>query len=298
MYPVEKINSTLISHLESNLPDHDFRDVLKYAVLPPGKLFRPQLIYALAEDLESLNENHKFFASSIEIHHSYTLVHDDLPAMDDDDYRRGKLSTHKKFGQWQAILAGDALLGMSYGILSNIDSPKLNELLRSYHEYTGASGLILGQVLDLESKDSTLQDIIRIHTLKTARLIQLSLVGSNILSDKPIACHDCKSLGLSIGVLFQLIDDLTELTEDINEHERKINPYLNYELLDIEKCLETEFNKMNSILNDNKLENLNSIITSYLAKMNNKITIGEEKIKTYLSEISLDRLKKIITIQL
>ena len=112
------IESKLKEHLDHALDLNLLNEPIQYAVFPPGKLFRSKLIYALSHDLNSHSDAHEFFASSIELHHSYTLVHDDLPTMDNDDYRRGKLSTHKKYGEWKAVLTGDALLALSFGPVS------------------------------------------------------------------------------------------------------------------------------------------------------------------------------------
>ena len=87
--------------LDDHLPSEILGEVIRYSVLPTGKLFRPLLVYSLANDLDEVTENHQSFACSLELHHTYTLIHDDLPAMDDDDYRRGRLSSHKKFNEWK-----------------------------------------------------------------------------------------------------------------------------------------------------------------------------------------------------
>lgn len=294
MKSADYLHKKLSIHLEENLTEHDFSEVLRYAVLPAGKLFRSQLVYALSHDLKSHTEAHEFFASSIEIHHSYTLIHDDLPSMDNDDIRRGKASTHKRFGEWKAILAGDALLALSFGLLAEIAHPQLNKLIRLYHNFTGNSGLILGQVLDLENKTRNLEDVLIIHTLKTARLIQLSLMGSNILSSSQMTEEDCSSLGLSIGILFQLIDDLTELAEDFNDHEKDINPFLRFNQEEVCKVIEDEFIKMNIILKNQNLPNTQNIINNYMLKMNQTILSGEKNIKKHLPEALMNRLKNII----
>ncbi len=291
MKDLKYINSKLHEHFKELIPKNDLYEVLEYALFPPGKLFRPELIYALASDLDSLTKNHEYFASAIETHHAYTLVHDDLPAMDNDDFRRGKPSTHKKYGQWKAILAGDALLSLSYGLLSKIET-KPNELLRLFHESTGAAGLIFGQYLDLESAPKNIDDIIQIHTLKTARLIQLSLSGSNILSGNSALPKELiEELGLNIGIVFQLIDDLTELTEEINEHEREINPFLNFASIELYSTINNCLENIYRTLDENTLTNLNDICERYLNKMKSKINDGEEKIKTYIHDFDKELLK-------
>lgn len=275
---INDIESFLTLHLKECLPQHKFKDVLEYAVLPAGKLFRPQLVMALAADLKESKEDHKYLASSIELHHAYTLIHDDLPAMDDDDIRRGRASTHKKFNEANAILAGDALLNYSYEILANIEAKYLPELLKLYGATTGPKGLILGQVMDLEESLKDFDDIIKIHSLKTSCLIQLALQGSNILSDSKIPRDDTMRLGYSLGVVFQLLDDLSELSDDINEHEKEINPFLQSFQDDAICELSKSILDIKKIIQSHSLKNIDLVINSYLNKMKNKIEKNKSKI--------------------
>ena len=121
----DEISQNLKLHLKQCIPNQLMKEVYEYCVLPPGKLFRPKLVYAIAKDLSEktnlqITQNHKYLASFVEVHHAYTLVHDDLPCMDDDDFRRGKPSAHKAYGEWKALLAGDGLLNVSYELLSKL----------------------------------------------------------------------------------------------------------------------------------------------------------------------------------
>lgn len=210
----------------------DLFKVMEYAVFPAGKLFRPRLVEALALDLNgSLGQDHLHLAGAIELHHAYTLVHDDLPAMDNDLMRRGKPSTHAHFGEWKAILGGDALLIASFHELANITHKNFRDINKLMSWTTGAKGLIEGQFRDLEADGKVdISQVIRIHELKTARLIQLATVGSYLLS--PEVNYRGKveflRLGREIGVSFQLLDDLSELAEEnISSHEKDINPFIN-----------------------------------------------------------------------
>lgn len=204
--------------------------VMDYAVFPAGKLFRPRLVEALALDLNhALTTDHLHLASAIELHHAYTLVHDDLPAMDNDLMRRGKPSTHAHFGEWKAILGGDALLIASFGEVMEIESMYAKDIHKLMTWATGSKGLILGQFLDLAADGKgTIADVVRIHELKTARLIQLSTLGSYLLSHKINLRGKIEflRLGREIGVSFQLLDDLSDLTEaEVSMHEKNINPF-------------------------------------------------------------------------
>lgn len=222
------INDDLRRALKSPQSYQQFFDVIEWATFPAGKLFRPRLVLALAQDLDGITHNHRKLASAIELHHAYTLVHDDLPAMDNDLIRRGKASTHAQFGEWKAILGGDALLILSFNELSKIDAEYLPQLLKLMTWSTGAKGLIFGQYLDLDAKATSFEEIVRIHELKTARLIQLCLVGSHIISTGNFSKKMFR-LGSALGVSFQLIDDLTELSsKDLSPHELEINPFLKW----------------------------------------------------------------------
>jgi geranylgeranyl pyrophosphate synthase len=209
----------------------DLAAVMEYAVLPAGKLFRPNLVQCLAEDLgNNFTPDHLQLALAIEIHHAYTLVHDDLPAMDNDLMRRGKPSTHARFGEWQAILAGDALLILSFKELLRIRHPHAHQLHRLFTWASGARGLILGQYLDLKAQGKlTFPETLRVHELKTGRLIQAVTLGSLLLSRDKHSTADYirfMRLGRDIGVAFQLMDDEQELASGISSHEEEINAFI------------------------------------------------------------------------
>lgn len=254
--------------------------IMDYAVLPAGKLFRPRLVEAIALDLGTdITPDHLHLASAIEIHHAYTLVHDDLPSMDNDQYRRGKLATHAAFGEWQAILTGDALLIASFNELNKIQSINHRRILSLFSWATGAKGLILGQFLDLGAKgQASLDEIIRIHELKTARLIQSATVGSYLVSKdfKFNEFRDYLRLGNVIGVSFQLLDDLNELTQStVSPHELEINPFLLYPqdtLTTVSKCLNTLY----AILKKQKLHHTTQMMKAYLEKNQNNFIENKE----------------------
>jgi geranylgeranyl pyrophosphate synthase len=213
----------------SHLPG--LSEVMKYAVLPAGKLFRPRLVEAMTLDLnQELTANFLHLATAIELHHAYTLIHDDLPAMDNDLVRRGKPATHVAFGEWKAILAGDALLIASIQELALLNHKNAWEIHRLMTWATGAKGLIEGQFRDL-SADGKLDfsHVLRIHELKTGRLIQLATLGPYLLTSEQTFRNKVEflRLGREIGVSFQLLDDLSELlAPDVSDHEKTINPFI------------------------------------------------------------------------
>jgi geranylgeranyl diphosphate synthase type II len=286
---LDKINQDFTSILEENLNhSKDMQELLSYACLPAGKLFRPQLVYALAHDLNGFNNDHKLLAAAIEVHHAYTLVHDDLPCMDDDDMRRGKPSLHKIFGEWKAVLTGDALMALSFELLSKMQSDSSLKIIQHFAKYTGKDGLILGQFLDLSHANDTFEKLCLLHSLKTGKLISFSLEASHILTkDEKVPHSEIKKLGISIGLLFQLIDDLSELNEETDAHEEDINAFLNFDPLLVEKRIIIEHNTVINILAEYKLNNLLNIYTGYLDKMLKPLDFKtiEKLVKIDLKEI-------------
>lgn len=202
-----------ISFYLKNLHPH-WAEVLHYSFFPTGKLFRANLILSLGKDLEIEEKELYPLALSIEMHHLYSLIHDDLPCMDNDDYRRGKESVHKKFKEWLAVLAGDAWINASYEELTEL-SFFSKAILKFFSKALGMQGLIQGQFLDLNDELKNKTELFYLHELKTGRLIQLCCViptygKKNSLKTKT----DFWKLGKLIGIAFQIKDDI----EDTAEH--------------------------------------------------------------------------------
>lgn len=191
---------------------------MKYAVLDGGKRIRPVLCYATCDALGVSLDEADNLAIALELIHSYSLVHDDLPAMDNDDYRRGKFSTHKKFGEANAILCGDALLNLAIEIAlnkSNISITYINAI-RVLFDYSGYKGMILGQILDLdyEGKSLTENDLYNVIINKTAKLISAPILMASKLSGNKYE-NQLKEYGYNIGVLFQITDDIMDVEGSI-----------------------------------------------------------------------------------
>lgn len=281
------------------LPKHSITEAYLYALFPAGKLFRPNLVMAMARDFKIQNQdNHLLLAASVEIHHAYTLVHDDLPCMDNDDFRRGKPSTHKIFGQWRALLVGDGLLNMSLQLISKIKHPQHQQLLAYYLHQTGPKGLIHGQTLDLSLEmNFNFENLVLTHELKTAKLIQLSLVGPYLLTEN---CNfktakQIHRLGKKLGITFQLIDDLSELTEnDLSEHESQVNPWPRYQHECLNYCLKL-LKEIDQLLNDLNLKEVEIIISSYYHKMLNSIISGKNNVTRH-SKVEINELVKTLEI--
>ena len=192
---------------------------MEYATLNGGKRLRPFLLFAT---LELLNENIKKGVKSaiaLEMIHSYSLVHDDLPALDNDDYRRGKLTTHKVFGEAEGILIGDSLLTYAFYVLSQknlefLSSEQLVNIISKTSEYAGINGMIGGQMIDIQSENKKidLETLKYIHSHKTGKLIKLPIeiacIIANVEKDKKEVLEEYADL---IGLAFQVKDDILDV---------------------------------------------------------------------------------------
>jgi geranylgeranyl pyrophosphate synthase len=206
----------------------EIKEILDYALRPPGKLFRPRLLEALCQDLGAQNSKDILtLGCAIEIHHAYSLVHDDLPCMDNDLVRRGKPSAHAKYGEWRALLIGDALLAQSYRELEKLTSTQSSLIRQFFLWATAGKGLIMGQWIDLSGLANTTSARLRMHELKTSRLMQIATLGAFALKG-PVSLSEMKQalrLGSAIGIVFQLLDDLDDLNVP-SSHELKVNPFI------------------------------------------------------------------------
>jgi len=294
-----QIEQTMRHHLAKLLPHHQSSEIYTYATLPGGKLFRPHLVWSTLKDLnpalyeKSKNETHSahsLLATAVEFHHSYTLIHDDLPSMDNDTVRRGKPCTHLAYGEWQALLAGDGLLNLSYQLLSKMNNKRTLDLMRFFSWALGPKGLIHGQVLDLSQEmTKSLENTLRTHELKTARLIQVAILGSALLAaDKNFALE--KKLwkySRLLGINFQLIDDLSELSEAVlSDHEKQVNPWLHHPEKTFEMTVNAlaTFDQLSAELN---LSSTNAIIKDYYGKMLSLITPNQSVIENHLNQKSI-----------
>lgn len=220
----EKINF-INQHLESYLPKEEtyqklIFEAMRYSVFAGGKRLRPILMMGAYEaiggkDIKSIMP----FACAIEMIHTYSLIHDDLPAMDNDDYRRGKLTNHKVFGDGIAILAGDALLNFAYELMlkSTIDTDLILKSMKTIAHASGVYGMIGGQVVDLESEHKSIDKdtLLYIQQNKTAALIQAPLkVGAIIANADEKTQNLFEEAGYNLGIAFQIQDDILDITGD------------------------------------------------------------------------------------
>lgn len=204
-----------------NAPERDLLEAMRYATLDGGKRVRPFLVNETA-GLFGVSENPALrVGAALEMVHCYSLVHDDLPAMDDDALRRGKPTVHKRFDEATAILAGDALLTRAFNILAS-DSTHSNpavrcELVLELSLAAGAHGMVGGQMIDLkaESADLDIGAITRLQRLKTGRLIDFGCQAGAILGRAPTSAREAlRGYTHDMGLAFQIADDLLDITGD------------------------------------------------------------------------------------
>lgn len=187
---------------------------MRYSVLGGGKRFRPILVLAAAEACGEHTEKAIPAAVAVELIHAYSLIHDDLPCMDDDDWRRGKPSCHRKFGEAYAVLAGDALLTLAFEVLSRPKPSEVSQrLIQTLSHAAGSSGMIGGQAVEKwhEGKDMNLATLTYIHVNKTGQLIRACCqMGALSVQARPLAVRALNRYGEYLGVAFQIIDDIID----------------------------------------------------------------------------------------
>jgi len=210
---VEKKLAELVAENKSPL-----LEAARYSLLAPAKRLRPLLMLATAVSYGAQLELGLVPACALEMIHTYSLIHDDLPCMDDDDLRRGKPTLHKVFPQWHALLTGDYLLTYAFELLSGVkdltDAQKI-ALIQLFSKEAGENGMIGGQMIDLLSENQKIewQLLEEMHTKKTASLIIVALKSGAIIGNAPAKdIAILKIIGQKIGVAFQLVDDLLDAT--------------------------------------------------------------------------------------
>ena len=216
--------------LDRTLPTEDtpptnLHRAMRYSVLAPGKRLRPILVIAGAEAVGGAALAVMDAACALELIHAYSLIHDDLPAMDDDDYRRGRLTNHKVFGEAMAILAGDALLTLAFRLIadnaSRMNDPRMiARVVVDVADAAGTDGMVGGQVVDIESegKDVSVETLEYIHRHKTAALIRVSLTaGATLAGGRPEQLAAIRAAGESLGLAFQIVDDILDVEGSLAE---------------------------------------------------------------------------------
>jgi geranylgeranyl pyrophosphate synthase len=209
----QRVDQFLKAYIKSN---NIIDEPIVYALEAPGKRVRPTLLYLVSDALSLEPDHTDAIAGALETIHTYSLVHDDLPCMDDDDLRRGQPSLHKKYNEATAVLAGDAMQSMALEMLldnQHFTERQNNLLAKMLLETIGSKGMILGQALDIEyeSREANESEILLMCELKTGVLIEFCFLAPLMIADA--TNEKWKRLGKIVGISFQLIDDLLDLQE-------------------------------------------------------------------------------------
>ena len=222
----------LVDQALSKYSDFSFSDsrqhlanAIRHSLLAPGKRIRPLLVLASHQLFSDQNDPILPYACAIEMLHTYSLIHDDLPCMDDDDFRRGLPTCHKKFGEDMAVLAGDMLNTYLFELLltslrPHYPSDQILDSLTHISHLFGIHGLVGGQALDIRPlpDHADLQHLKTIHTLKTASVIQASVqVPAMLLSQPDSVCSQLGHFAHHLGLLFQITDDILDVTANIDQ---------------------------------------------------------------------------------
>ena len=191
---------------------------MKYGLLNGGKRIRPYIVCEFSKMLKIPKKSYQRLALAVELVHSYSLIHDDLPAMDDDDLRRGRLTVHKKFDEATAILAGDALLTESFAVLANpethADSNVRIALVQELAHASGAAGMVGGQIIDLRAANLSLDDsgLRRLQNLKTGCIISCACRSGAVVGKAPTELVTALGdYGIALGLAFQIADDVLDV---------------------------------------------------------------------------------------
>jgi len=271
----DKLNTYAKDYIEKLEMPEILKESISYSLVNDGKKIRPLSFLYLLKYYGIDYNKHFDIALAIELVHTYSLVHDDLPEMDNDDYRWGKLTNHKVFGQDIAVLTGDAMLTLAFEVLSDADvTPDLKvKLIKQFANYSGSMGMIAGQVYDVKQKnyDVDADYLRRMHSLKTGRLIELPLDFACLVANKLDELDDVKEFGQQLGIAYQIKDDILDYYGDFEKigklpSDEDMITYLSF--YGIEECEELlKKHTLNAInvakrLNNNLLEDF----ANYLLK--------------------------------
>lgn len=217
-----------LQHIADDIQDSNVKEAMQYSLMAGGKRIRPRLLFAALEAYGMDAERGKRCAAAIEMIHTYSLVHDDLPAMDNDTLRRGLPTCHVKFGEAVAILAGDALLTQAFVLGSTAsDEASVNvHIVQALGDYSGANGMILGQIKDLEGEEQPAlhsDELKAIHIYKTGKLLTLPFLCAAYLAHREEDIDVWNEIGRRIGLSFQIQDDILDVTSTVEELGKNIN---------------------------------------------------------------------------
>jgi geranylgeranyl diphosphate synthase type II len=214
------LDRSLMAYLEAFTAGSRLLDAMRHSLLAGGKRLRPNLCLAASEALGGDPQRVLPAACAVEMIHTYSLIHDDLPAMDDDQLRRGKPTCHVAFDEATAILAGDALLTLAFQVLASMPAERpesVLEVIRVLAAAAGPSGMVQGQMLDMQSEGRMLasEDLQKLHALKTGAMIEAALAcGAIVAGGDAAQVEAVRTYGRAVGLAFQVVDDILNVEGD------------------------------------------------------------------------------------
>jgi len=251
-------------------------EAMNYSIMAGGKRLRPLFMYEMYQILGGKEEALiRPFMMALEMIHTYSLVHDDLPAMDNDDYRRGQLTTHKKYGEDMGILTGDALLNMAFETAflafdSKGDAARIGQALKVLGEKAGVKGMVGGQVVDVENNGNFVDEdtLYYVYKNKTAALIEASLmIGAILAGAEKEQVEEAEKIGTEIGIAFQIQDDILDVIgeEDVigkpvhSDEKNEKSTYvaihgIEYSKSKVKEYTENGLQRLDNLETDNKAE--------------------------------------------
>lgn len=257
-----RIEKVLAEKIDA-LADSKVKEAMRYSLIAPGKRVRPNLLYEVVKGYGLSESVADEFACAIEMIHTYSLIHDDLPAMDNDDLRRGRPTCHKQFDEATAILAGDGLLTYAFDVASSstADSSIVVKCIQVLAQCAGSNGMVLGQDLDMNESNASDWDYVRkVHKYKTGCLLSAPLMmGALVAGKDDETVRQWHEIGISLGLAFQIQDDI----------------------LDVELSSE-EFGKSNS---DEKNDKKTSVTLLGLEQSKERMISEYEKVKQSISKM-------------
>lgn len=210
-----------LEHLLDDKADSKVKEAMNYSLLGKAKRIRPRLLFSVLNAYGLSSEKGYACAAGIELIHTYSLIHDDLPCMDNDDLRRGRLTCHKAFDEATALLAGDACLTHAFECAANAtNQASVNvEIVKEFVHFAGMEGMILGQQYDLENENKPidLNQCIQVDELKTGALIACSLVCGALIADRKADISLWRNIGYKLGLAFQIQDDCLDVIGNVEE---------------------------------------------------------------------------------
>ena len=274
----ELIEKTIDSYLGEFSYPHVIAEGMRYAVLNGGKRIRPVLILMTLDILGKDETLGLPSGAALEMIHSYSLVHDDLPALDNDDYRRGKLTTHKKFGEAQGILIGDSLLTHAFNVLTEknegvISDKKIVEIVKLTSSYAGINGMVGGQTVDVESegKKIDMETLKYIHKNKTGKLLKLPIEIGCVIGDASNEIREkLEEYADLIGLAFQIKDDILDVEGEFEKLGKPVGSDAELEKSTYPSLIGMEESKK---LLDETLEKAKKIIADNFSEEKGKILI-------------------------